>query len=152
MSFGVDLGHRAHYYGPYSRDVELALAQTALAGEVDETMERYPSFSYEPDVRKYTYVLSDSGRREVESVHERIPDAFEKVRLTVDAVHEAVPEFNQKTLSMAAKIHFIVNQQQVATPLTDIPVLAKKLGWRISDDQVSKSVALLKNLGLLSVA
>ncbi len=36
-----DLGHRAHYYGPYSREVEVALSNEAFAGDLEETMRSF---------------------------------------------------------------------------------------------------------------
>jgi uncharacterized protein YwgA len=146
-----DLGHRAHYYGPYSRLVEDALLQTAMADEVDETLERLPSLTSGPDIRKYTYELTESGRETVRDLQQEFSSDATTVKTTVEAVHEAVPDLDQQTLSMAAKIHFIVCNQQEPTPLAQIPTLARQLGWRISDPQVQGSVELLQRLDLLTV-
>ncbi len=151
VALDTDLGHRAHYYGPYSQPVEYALTQTALADEVTETMERFPSWTSGPDIRKYTYELTEDGRELVaETVAGDEADA-EIVRATVEAMHEAVSDLDQQTLSMAAKIHFIVTHEEEPTKLADIPDLAKRLGWRISDTQVGRSVELLQRLQLLTV-
>lgn len=151
VALDSDLGHRAHYYGPYSRAVEYALTQTALAEEVTETMERIPSYTSGPDIRKYTYELTPAGKEEVNAAKTKNGAYAALIKTTVDSVHEAVPDLDQNTLSMAAKIHFIVNQQVVQpTKLIDIPALAKQLGWRISDTQVEQSVALLRGLNLLT--
>jgi uncharacterized protein len=151
VALDTDFGHRAHYYGPYSRVVEYALAQSAFADEVTETMERIPSYSSGPDLRKYTYELTAQGERAVEAISNDHPAEAERIKQTVDAVHDAVPDLDQNTLSMAAKIHFIVTQEDEPTPLIEIPTLARQLGWRISDPQVDRSVELLQRLGLLSV-
>jgi hypothetical protein len=79
-------------------------------------------------------------------------DEAQLVRQTVEAVHDAVPDLDQCTLSMATKIHFIVRQREQATKLGEIPALANQLGWRLSDEQVKKSVELLQRLDLLTVA
>jgi uncharacterized protein YwgA len=151
VALETDLGHRAHYYGPYSRPVELGLTQTALAEEVTETMERFPSWTAGPDIRKYTYELTDEGREQVAAVSGRDATDAERVKATVGAIQEAVPDLDQQTLSMAAKIHYIVIHQDDPTKLADIPNLAKQLGWRISDTQVESSVNLLQRLDLLEV-
>jgi uncharacterized protein YwgA len=146
-----DLGHRAHYYGPYSRLIEDALLQTAIGDEVDETLERLPSYTSGPDVRKYTYELTDIGSGTVRELQAKFAKDASTINETVAAVREAVPDLDQQTLSMAAKIHFIVSNQERATPLAQIPPLAKQLGWRISDLQVQRSVELLQRLDLLTV-
>lgn len=152
LALEEDLGHRAHYYGPYSRPVELALTQTALADEVVETMERFPSYTSGPDIRKYTYELTPDGKSVIEDAQARYSEQAKLIRETVDAVHDAVPDLDQNTLSMAAKIHFIVSHQDEPTKLGEIPNLAKKLGWRLSESQVQGSVDLLQKLDLLAVS
>jgi uncharacterized protein YwgA len=152
VALETDLGHRAHYYGPYSRPVDYALAQTALSDEVTETMERFPSYVSGPDIRKYTYGLTAEGVKEVTEIQRRDDQAAGIVKGTVKAVQEAVPDLDQQTLSMAAKIHFIVTHQDEPARLEDIPNLAKQLGWRISDAQVERSVQLLQRLDLLTVS
>jgi uncharacterized protein YwgA len=147
-----DLGHRAHYYGPYSRAVEFALTQTALADEVVEMMERFPSYTSGPDIRKYTYELTSDGKSVAQEAGVRYGEQATIVRETVDAVHEAVPDLDQNTLSMAAKIHFIIRQQDEPTKLARIPDIARQLGWHLSDSQVERSVELLQKLNLLAAS
>lgn len=151
VALNRDLGHRAHYYGPYSRPVEFALAQTALAEEVTETMERFPSYTAGPDIRKYRYELTPQGIEQAAEARVRDKGGAEIVKATVQAIHDAVPDLDQQTLSMAAKIHFIVSHEDEPTKLADIPNLARQLGWRISDAQVERSVELLQTLHLLTV-
>jgi hypothetical protein len=150
VALADDLGHRAHYYGPYSRPVEYALAQTALGEKVTETMERFPSYASGPDIRKYTYALTGDGVSEVAAIRATYGAQADMIKVTVDAIHKAVPDFDQNTLSMAAKIHFIVSQQDQPTKLAEIPALANQLGWRISEEQVARSVELLRGLELLT--
>lgn len=151
VALDEDFGHHAHYYGPYSRAVEHALVQSALADDVDELMERFPNFNPGTDIRKYTYELTTQGQKEVERVRAADSAAADVVKETVDSIRTAVPDLDQQTLSMAAKIQFIVSSQEKPTPIGQIPALAKGLGWRISDKQVAKSVELLKKLDLLTV-
>jgi uncharacterized protein YwgA len=146
-----DLGHRAHYYGPYSRPVESALADAALGDEITETMERFPNYYSGPDIRKYTYELTPDGEELVRELEADHPEEATTIDDTVGAIKEAVPDLDQNTLSMAAKNHFIVDTEGGTAKLSDIPDLARELGWRISDGQVQKSVELLKGLDLLTV-
>ena len=43
LALDEDLGHSAHYYGPYSREVEVALENESFAGDLDETMRKFVS-------------------------------------------------------------------------------------------------------------
>jgi HD superfamily phosphohydrolase len=68
-----------------------------------------------------------------------------------DAVRSVVPDLDQYTLSMAAKVDYIVYHHEAdRVPLQEIPKLANQLDWRISKPQVEKSVELLTKLGRLT--
>lgn len=151
VELGEDFGHRAHYFGPYSRAVENALTFSAMAGEVTETIERFPTYTTGPDIRKYTYELAPPGAEEVEEAQSQHPEDAEKLRETVEAVQGVVPDLNQHSLSMAAKVDYIVSNQIEDITVGQIPDFARKLGWSISEDQVRQSVDLLKRLGRVSV-
>jgi uncharacterized protein YwgA len=146
-----DFGHRAHYYGPYSRPLENALTSSALAEEVTETIERYPTYLSGPDIRKYTYELTQSGTKAADAARAEYQDEANTILATVESVRAVVPDLEQQTLSMAAKIHFIVIHQDDPPDISEIPELAKQLGWRISDGQVRQSIDLLQRLKLLRV-
>lgn len=150
----TDLGHRAHYYGPYSRPVEYTLTQEVLAEDVDETVERFPAwYGSGPDIRKYTYDLTKQGQQEVAQIKQERESQARLVAQTVANVKEAVPDLDQESLSMAAKIHFIVSHAEAEkTHVGEIPKLAEDLGWRLTDSQVGKAVELLKKLELVSLA
>lgn len=42
LGLNTGLGHRPHYYGPYSSKVEDAVSNAVIAGELHETVERMP--------------------------------------------------------------------------------------------------------------
>lgn len=147
-----DFGHRAHYYGPFSRTVEGALTLSALGEDVIERVELLPEWSSGRDLRKYTYELTPDGEKVAEAAAKEHPEEAATVRETVEAVRSVVPDLDQYTLSMAAKVDYIVYQQtdRERIPLSEIPKLANQLGWRISEPQVEKSVELLTKLGRLA--
>lgn len=149
-----DLGHQAHYYGPYSRPVEYTLTQEGLAEDLEETVERFPSwYGSGPDIRKYTYELTEQGQNEAAEIKEQREREADVISRTVAAVKEAVPDLDQQALSMAAKIHFIVTQaDREKTRVSELPKLAEELGWRLTNPQVDQAVELLKKLDLVSLA
>jgi uncharacterized protein YwgA len=150
---GVELeqstGHTAHFFGPFSYEIERALNLAALAGDFDETIDRIPDWTGGPDAIKHTYVLTDEGKEEVTTIREAHQEEAEAVDATISAIAEAVPHFRQKTLSAAAKIHLIVSEQGRTIPVNDLPGLAKQLGWRLSKSQIKHTVEVLQDLGLV---
>jgi hypothetical protein len=57
-------------------------------------------------------------------------------------------DFN--TLSIAAKVHYIVNRQGTATP-EQIQETAKEYDWNINDSQIEGVLSFLEALSLISV-
>jgi uncharacterized protein YwgA len=148
LGLGSGLGHRAHFYGPYSAKVEDAVANAVIAGELRETVERMPDWRGGPDVLKYTYEITPEGSSRVDHLIENNSDEWDRVRDSVAAVRKVLPELDQKTLSAAAKTYLIISESEGVTE-SAIPELAKELGWQIDAGQVHSMVDLLERLGLL---
>jgi uncharacterized protein YwgA len=146
LEIDEDLGHHAHYYGPYSRPVESALNNSAFAGELDEVAERFSSWSG-PDIYKYTYTLTDEGKQEVASLRSRFPDLNSKVERVVQRLAKLVPGFSQHPLSLAAKVDYIARREHATISATEIPDRAQRLGWEVSEPDVEKAVEILVGLG-----
>lgn len=143
------LNHQAHFYGPFSRDVEEALTLGVLAGDLGESVERIADWYGGPDALRYSYALTEEGQRRVEELKGQYPDEAARIEETVDAIGTAIPEFRQKTLSAAAKIHMIVAEQRRPVAPDEIPRLAQHLGWSLSQDEVNGTVDVLRRLDLM---
>jgi uncharacterized protein YwgA len=144
------LGHRAHYYGPYSSKVEDAVSNAVIAGELHETVERMPHWGGGPDVFKYTYDLTPVGRARVDGLIENSSPEWARVRGSVGAIKNVLPGLDQKTLSSAAKIYLIISESEEGVDEASIPALAKRLGWDLDASQVQDTVSLLERLKLLT--
>lgn len=142
-----DLGHRPHYYGPYSRAVEAALGNEAFAGDLEETSRPFAS---RRGGRTYHYELTEQGRELVTEIREKSPEPASRIDMIVKRLRELVPDLHQRPLSLAAKVDLIVVEQGGATPQTEIPKLAHGLGWQVSDEDVESAVQTLVGLGRLS--
>lgn len=149
ISLGSTLGHRAYYYGPYSSKVDDALSVASIAGELHETADRMSDWSGGPEIVRYTYALTDNGRARISQIKEQAPEHWECIAGTVAAVRKAIPDLNQKMLSSAAKTYLIISDSDDEIEESDIPDLAARLGWELSDEQVSKTVSILQQLGLV---
>jgi uncharacterized protein YwgA len=149
LGLDTPLGHRAHFYGPFSSRVEDAVSNAVIAGELHETVERMPHWHGGPDVLKYTYALTDEGRERAERVSAAHPVGWERIEHSVRAIREVLPDLDQKTLSSAAKTYLIISESEDGVEEAEIPTMAKQLGWELTADQVKDTVRLLEQLELL---
>ena len=140
VALGQDLGHRPHYYGPYSRPFEAALNNSAFAGDIEETVRLFSTG------RAFHYKLTPQGADAVAQLKQDHPEGAKRVNDIVTRLGELVPGYWQHPLSLAAKVDLIVQEQSSAVGASDIPSLAKNLGWDLSDTDVDKAVDILVGL------
>jgi uncharacterized protein YwgA len=151
LSLGRPLGHRAHYYGPYSRVVEDAAANAVIAGTLRETAERMTGWGGGPERLKYTYDLEPSGQARVDELIESHADDWHKIRSAVGAVKGVLPDLDQKTLSSAAKTYLIISESDgEGVDPKEIPAMAEQLGWDLDGNQVEQTIEILKKLALIT--
>ena len=146
LAIDENLGHHAHYYGPYSRPVESALVNSAFAGDLAESVESLHSWSG-ADVRKFNNSLSYQGRAEVARIRLEQPTLSANIDNIVERLGKLVPGWAQHPLSLAAKVDYIASQEGGEVSASTIPGLARGFGWNVSPDDVEQSVAVLVGLG-----
>ncbi|HEU4657955.1 MAG TPA: hypothetical protein VFR97_10530 [Capillimicrobium sp.] len=152
LALDEDLGHTPYYYGPFSRDIEQAVADAGLADELVETVNQFPaSHRRGPDIKQYRYELTEDGHRSVQEIRQRAPRAAERIDRAVAEIREAVPELDQQVLSRAAKIHLILSRQDSEIEADEIPALARELGWELDEEEVRTTVELMERLHLVEV-
>jgi uncharacterized protein len=145
LALNEDLGHSAHYYGPYSRDVESALQNESFAGDLEENVRSFSGWSGR-EGRAYTYTLTGQGQQVVRELRQQHPEAAERIERIVKRLGELVEGYRQHPLSLAAKVDLILRQQGETTA-DQIPALARGLGWDVTDDEVTQAVNVLVGLG-----
>lgn len=146
LASNEDLGHRAHYYGPYSREVEAAVENETFAGDLDETVRTFFSQWTGREGRHYTYALTEQGKDFTAQIREAKPDAAGRIEPIVKRLGELVPGYKQHPLSLAAKVDLILRQQG-AVMADQIPTVAKGLGWEVNDEDVAEAVNILVGIG-----
>ena len=139
-----DFGFRPHYYGPYSSHVSTALSALVEADLVEESRVGYGVATAFGEVIRYDYRLSESGR----DVIEQRPEIVSPYREYLDKIHDSGVSADLNTISIAAKVHFIVSDQGKAS-VDQIRDMARSLGWSISEDSVNSVVEYLKRLELV---
>jgi len=152
LALNTDLGHRPHFYGPYSSAVEDAVSNAVIAGELHETLERMPHWRGGPDLLKYTYDLTEAGDARVERLIAQHQEAWALIRDQVAAIKDVLPALDQKTLSSAAKTYLIITESDRPVVESDIPSLARSLGWDLGPDEVCDTTDLLEQLELIEPA
>jgi uncharacterized protein YwgA len=146
VATGRDLGHHAHFFGPYSRPVEGALINEAFAGDLAETTNTFSSWSG-PDIRQYTYRLTSQGGDAVAEIRDTSPHACRCIDDVVSKLKDLVPGLPQHPLSLAAKVDYILTRAGGAPTVSEIPALAKEYGWDVSEDDVKGAADILAGLG-----
>ena len=77
------LGHKAHFYGPFSEDVEDDVEGLLLAGLIDEKATSLGFQSYGGDAaKKYECSMTDAGNERVEALRGAYPKSFKVSRLS----------------------------------------------------------------------
>ena len=144
-----DLGFGPHYYGPYSSWVAEnldILVSARFLNEITETFSTDQNIFGE--IRRHTYSLTPDGDVVMEEIRKEV--GYEDWQHVLDRLNkqELASDFN--TLSIAAKVYYIVNRQGRATT-EQIQEVAKEYGWDIGDSQIEDVRSFLEELSLVSV-
>ncbi len=146
----IDLGFSAHYYGPYSGLVAGNLASLVNHGFLDEVTEVFdtsPPRNRFGEKNRYTYFLTDDAE-DLWSDIENDPE-FRKWKRELDRInaHEIAHDFNK--LSIAAKVHYIVNWRGEST-IGGVERVAEEYGWRVEKEDIESVLSFLTELELVT--
>lgn len=146
----IDLGYRAHFYGPYSPVIEDGIAQAKALGFLQEkTLGFGVADSIGFEVRRYDYSLTEDGKEIVARLRDRSPKEVEKIRKALDALKDAGDSGDYVSLSIAAKSLHILSEKGGTMGLSEIKNAAKNLGWSISEDEIDSASDFLVRLGFV---
>jgi uncharacterized protein YwgA len=147
-----DLGHRAHYYGPFSSVIETETETLVLSDLVEEKV-RSLGFANAAgfDAKQYDYKLTDAGKDRLALIEDRYGPQAEVVNHVVDKLIEFTGGLDQRMLSPAAKVDYIASREERPVTTKDVRRAASDLGWSLSDSQIESVVTLLSGLGLVQV-
>lgn len=144
------LDHRAHFYGPFSRDLERLTAHLVAR---DELIEESTSLGFVGGggypAKRFNYSLTEKGAERVSDLRDRKPADVAALASFVSGVEDAVGSLDQRTLSLAAKVYYIVENHDGPVNERKIVQSATELGWAISEPQVEKVSKILSHLELV---
>ena len=145
----TDFGFGPHYYGPYSSWVAENLDILVSAHFVKEVTETFSTDrNIFGEIRRHTYSLTTDSKDVMSEIEQEDEYTDWKQRLDTLNNHPLANDFN--TLSIAAKVYYIVNRQG-RTTTEQIQEVAKEYGWDIDDLQIENVRSFLEDLSLISV-
>lgn len=84
----------------------------------------------------------------IRTVREKYPRQYQIISTIVKQCKEAA-NLDPNILSWAAKVHFILNQEQRHLTRDEIARLADTFNWKLNPSQIDSAIQLLKELDLL---
>jgi hypothetical protein len=142
-----DLGHHAHFYGPFSPSVERETASLVLSKLAEERIQElgfWTSGGF--PAKQYEYKLTNLGAARLEDVVARHSGDVKLINEVVDGLLQEAGGLDQRVLSAAAKVDYIAKEEGRPVSVQDVRSAARDLGWTISPTQVSEVVGLLSHL------
>lgn len=145
-----NIGHTAHYYGPFSRHLERDVARLVASNDIEEIANDlgfvgtggFPA-------KRFRYRLTASGQARALELRTRRPDDIDRLESFVGHVQEAAGGLDQSLLSLAAKVHYIVAAQSLPVEREEIVDQARHLGWTLSKRQIDQVAEILAQLSLI---
>ena len=137
-----NFGFGPHYFGPYSPTVSASLSALVEANFIEESRVGYGVGTEFGEMTRFDYKLSKSGREVVS----RNPEILNRYREQLDEIQKSGVASDINTISIAAKVHFIVSNQGQTT-IAQIKEEAQSLGWDIPERSAERVVDYLRKLG-----
>jgi uncharacterized protein YwgA len=150
---GLGIPFQAHFYGPYSPELDDSLEQMKNLGLVNERAHSFGKFTKGGfELKRYDYELTSDGKKMASYLKRNMPSAVSNVRSALRKLRSAGDTGDYLVLSFAAKAHHVLSKKGSPMTMPDIQGEASNLGWSISEDQTNKAVDFLKSLGLAKSA
>jgi len=151
LRLSVDLGHRAHFFGPYSSAVEADTDALAMSGLVEESVQVLGVNAQGRPIRSYSYKVTDDGQQEYEQIAAESPQEVQQLTTLLAQIEKVIGSFDQQVLSAAAKVLYIAREQDRPVDFDEIGGLALEHGWKVNKYQVQRVAAVLVQLGFAKV-
>lgn len=147
----LDLGYRAHYYGPYSPEIEAGIGKLKSLGFIDEKTRGFGMTNQNGfEVRRYDYEITDDGKIIVQKLCEEDPNGCKEVEETLRRLSAAGDTNDYITLSIAAKTYYVLEEQKKPMENKEIRNFAKKLGWEILPNSIEDAVSFLEKMDFVT--
>ena len=133
LKIKIEVKYIPHYYGPYSKNVAVALADLVAFGYVDEKRSR--------EALGYAYTLTPDGEDIANDAEKEHKEWFAEIKKIISKCQDClIPA----PLSYAAKVHYIRSIDPEFSPKD----IADTFGWKMDDREVRIGQKLLERLEL----
>ena len=145
------MGFEAHYYGPYSSEVDNATGQLRALGFIEESKAAFGVMGDSGfEVSRYDFKLTDDGRAVASVRKKKRPKTWPAIEAAVNRIKEAGdPSYVE--LSIAAKAYYLLEKKGGPASADELVELAERFGWQIRREQVLSAWEFLKKLDLIQV-
>jgi uncharacterized protein YwgA len=144
----VELGYDAHYYGPYSEEVNNAITYLMTIGVLEQSTCGGSTDPAGFSVIRYDFRLTESGQRMAESQKKKNLAFWDKISEAANKFQQ-MGNLNYIQLSIAAKTYFMLGKKRNRATNEELASLAPKFGWNVTPEEIYESAQYLKKLGLV---
>ena len=143
-----EMKFQAHYYGPYSAEIDGALGQLRALGFVSESRSGFGVVGGRGfEVSRYDYRLTEDGQKIAALRKTHRPADWDAVSQAVQRIKDAGdPEYLE--LSIAAKTYFLLASKGGPANERELIELAQHFGWQIGEPQMRTAWDFLCKLGV----
>ena len=146
-----NLGYRAHFYGPYSDEVNHALTYLKTIDVLDESVTPWGAVDQSGfEVRRYDFRLNAQGRKLAELKARQNPEMWTKITAAREKLSQA-GKMDYVSLSIAAKTYFMLGEKRGPATESDLVALAPRFGWSVTPAQIRDAATYLSRLGLVEL-
>jgi uncharacterized protein YwgA len=155
LSERLDLGldFMPHYYGPYSTEVTEVISSLKATGIIEEKVERFLPFNFsitfEP--RRYTYRLTEIGKEIALLIADKEKESAKMIKDVLEEMKELGANNDYKNLSIAAKMHQILNIEGKKMTAEEILDEAESIGWDIKEKEAKSAIEFLEKMKMIKI-
>lgn len=148
----MDLGFKAHFYGPYSPEVEQSTDELVGAGFVNTNREIFGQDTNRGfEFKRYNFSLMESGKELTKMLKKEHHKEYKKILRFIEQLQE-IGNPDYLSLSLAAKAHFILTEEGNAMTNEQIKEKAEKFNWNVHENDINIAVNILKELNFAEEA
>ena len=145
----LELDFNAHYYGPFSAQIDSAVSQLKSLGFLDEAPIGFGVARGGFEMKRYDYRITEDGREVVEMLKEQSSDDYKRISQTLEMIRAAGdPDYVE--LSIAAKAYFILKEGSRPMSRDELLREAERFDWSIAAGSLDRAVDFLERLKMVS--
>ncbi|MEW5842712.1 MAG: hypothetical protein AB1775_05575 [Bacteroidota bacterium] len=143
---GLDLGYKAHFYGPYSQTIEDAINYNKYLGFVNEECFVWGENPYGFEQKKFKYHVTKAGKKIIDLVKKKEKKEYRKIADVIKKIEKAGIIDDYIAISIAAKVYYILINSNDLQNITNekIEKIAAKFGWNIDQKSIESAINFLR--------